>query len=71
MLFACNQILPSKIWNADHGIGKHIYIVRSGLYYDPFDWVPFGNASMVIGLNETMGKECCAETSSRLWGGRQ
>ena len=39
---------------------------RSVLYHELFDFVSFDNASMVIGLNETMGKECCAWPSKCL-----
>ena len=42
--------------------------MRSVLYYDSFDWVSFDNASMGIGLNETIGKECCSRASRCLWG---
>lgn len=30
-------------------------------------WVSFGNTSLVIALNETLGKESCAQVSRRLY----
>ena len=38
------------------------------LYYDKFDWVLFGNASMVIGMDEMIGKKYCSRANRRLWG---
>ena len=36
-------------------------------YYDKFDWVLFGNASMVIGMDEITGKKYCTRANRRLW----
>jgi len=38
------------------------------LYYDKFDWVLFGNASMVIGMDEITEKKYCTRANRRLWG---
>jgi len=36
------------------------------LYYRKFDWVLFGNASIVIGMDEITGKKYCTRANRRL-----
>jgi len=42
--------------------------MSKALYYDKFDWVLFGNASMVTGMKEMTGKKYCTRANRRLWG---
>ena len=39
-----------------------------GLYYDWFDWVLLSNASMIIGLDEIVGKEYCTRANGSITG---